>query len=121
MDFLEDGGQNMDSADEDQIIERSRVSDNNPHLAYKAQSAARPRVHARDLPWCNSARLHGPSETRRVRRESAGQAAAATAPPSAGQPCTPPEKKLPGRGGRGHSRKRRDAPRQRPGWGGGLP
>src|SRR5712692_183708 len=39
MDFVEDTGQNMDSADKNQIVARSRVGDNNPHLASKAQAA----------------------------------------------------------------------------------
>ena len=38
MDFLEKAGQNMDGADEDEIVERSRVGDNNPHLTSKAQA-----------------------------------------------------------------------------------
>jgi hypothetical protein len=39
MDFLKDAGQNVNGVDENQIVERSRVGDNNPHLASKAQAA----------------------------------------------------------------------------------
>jgi len=31
--------QDLDSGDEDQVVKRSRVGDNNPHLASKAQTA----------------------------------------------------------------------------------
>src|SRR5260370_37184775 len=80
-----------------------------PAFSFQSPSAARPRAHARGLPWCNSARPHEPSGSRRVRRESAGREADATAPPSAGQPCTLPTKRLPERGGRDRYLKRRAA------------
>jgi hypothetical protein len=39
VDFLEKAGQDLDSGDEDQVVKRSRVGDNNPHSASKAQAA----------------------------------------------------------------------------------
>jgi hypothetical protein len=39
MDSLEKAGQNMDGIDEDQIMQRRRIGDNNPHLVSKAQAA----------------------------------------------------------------------------------
>jgi hypothetical protein len=37
--FLEKTWQDVDRVDKDQVVERSRVGDNQPHLATKAQSA----------------------------------------------------------------------------------
>jgi len=38
VDFLEKVGQDLDRGDDDQVVKRSRVGDNNPHLAPKAQA-----------------------------------------------------------------------------------
>src|SRR5260370_20519562 len=38
VDFLEEAGQDLDNGDKDQVMKRSRVGDNNPHLASKAQA-----------------------------------------------------------------------------------
>src|SRR6266436_9269487 len=39
VDFLEEAGQDLDNGDKDQVMKRSRVGDNNPHLASKAQAS----------------------------------------------------------------------------------
>jgi hypothetical protein len=38
VDFLEEAGQDLDNGDKDQVMKRSRVGDNNPHLTSKAQA-----------------------------------------------------------------------------------